>query len=141
MAGAGAARLLEAACTQKFDSTQDTRIELVRELARALGDQLEALADLTAELPSPDLAAEAALRCADLSNLAACNLDGLQQMEARLAAASVHLCGGAVRALRVLTESADEPGSRPSAMNDILGSAWRADLAVRQTRESLEAKQ
>ncbi len=138
-AGAGAASLLQSACAQSRDSADVPRPALVRELATDIRDQLEALALLAASEPSPDLMAEAALRCADLANLAACNLDGLPAPEAARAAAGVHLAAGAIRAIRLLAESEpDDPaGSGAAALRDVQGAGWRADLAVRQVEELL----
>jgi hypothetical protein len=140
-AGAGAAGLLEAACSRESEASDEPRIGLVRELAKDIKDQLEALARLTKPEPSPDFLAEAALRCADLANLAACNLDGLPAAEAARAAASVHLAAGAIRALQLLAEGApDNPsGSEATVLRDVRGAGWRADLAVRQVEELLEA--
>ncbi len=139
-AGAGAAKLLEAACERGLDSADTPRIELVRDLAEDLGDQLEALANLAVSEPSLDLVAEAALRCADLANLAACNLDGLPAPEAKRAAAGVHLASGAVRALRLLAESEDPPEPNSAALRDVSGAGWRADLAFRQVEELMDQR-
>lgn len=140
-AGAGAAGLLEAACTRKPETVDAPRIGLVRNLAKDIKDQLEALARFTTPEASPDLMAEAALRCADLANLAACNLDELTAAGAARAAASVHLAAGAVRALQLLAEGApDHPsGSDMAVLRDVRGAGWRVGLAVRQVEELLEA--
>ncbi len=140
-AGAGAAGLLEAACTREPETVDAPRIGLVRDLAKDIKDQLEALARFTTPEASPDLMAEAALRCADLANLAACNLDGLTAPEAARAAASVHLAAGAIRAFQLLAEGAPEnpSGSGAAVLRDVRGAGWRADLAVRQAEELLEA--
>ena len=136
-AGAGAAGLLEAACSRSLDQSSLPRISLVRDLANDIKEQLEALARFTA--PGPDLLAEAALRSADLANLAACNLDGLPAAEAARAAASVHLATGAIRALQLLTEAEDFPEPSVATLRDVRGAGWRADLAIRQVEELLEA--
>lgn len=140
VAGAGAAGLLEAACNRESEASDNPRIGLVRDLAKDIKDQLEALAHFTAQEPSSDLIAEAALHCADLANLAACNIDGLTAAEAARAAASVHLAAGAIRALQLLAEGAPGDPSRSGAvLRDVRGAGWRADLAVRQVEDLLGA--
>ncbi|MGB3681649.1 MAG: hypothetical protein WA990_04105 [Rubrobacteraceae bacterium] len=139
--GVRAASLLEATFSQALTRDEDRRLELVRDLTRDIKEQLEVLASpATPELsskPSPGLIAEAALRCADLANLAACNLDGLPGPEATRAGAGVRLAAETVQALRRLSE--ERPGTlpetHPAVLRDIQGSGWRADLAVRQTDE------
>ena len=138
-AGAGAAGLVEAAFTQREDQPKDQRMGLVRDLAEDIKDQLESLAHSAASEPSPDLMAEAALRCADLANLAACNLDGLAAEEAARATAGVHLAAGTIRAFRLLAQGPgdlSEPGA--AALRDLRGAGWRVDLAVRQVEALLE---
>ena len=140
-AGAGAAGLLEAACNRESEASDEPRVVLVRDLAKDIKDQLEALAHFTAQEPPSDLIAEAALHCADLANLAACNIDGLTATEAARAAASVHLAAGAIRALQLLAEGApDDPsGYGATVLRDVRGAGWRADLAVRQVEDLLGA--
>lgn len=139
--GARAAGLLEAAFDRDHKGADDRRMELVRELARDIKDQLEALARLTTPEPPPNLMAEAALRCADLANLAACNLDGLPTPDAARAGAGVHLAAGAVQALRLLSEgnTGDFSETHPATLRDTRGAGWRVDLAVRQVEEFLQA--
>lgn len=137
-AGVGAAKLLEAACERGLDTTENPRIALVRDLAKDLGDQLEALANHEVSEQSPYFVAEAALRCADLANLAACNLDALPNPEAKRAAAGAHLASETVRALGLVAEAEGSPESTPDALRDLRGAGWRADLAVRQVEELME---
>ena len=136
--GVLAAELLEAACDRETASADLPRVELVRDLAKDLKDQLEALAHFT----SPSLMAEAALRCADLANLAACNLDGLSVEHRPTAVASAHVASGAARALSALAGSpaSESEASHPgNVLRDTREAAWRADLAVRQVVELSEA--
>lgn len=143
-AGAGAARILETAC-ERGPGTGDQaaeRIALVRDLAGDIKGQLEGLAVSARSAPEEsdlDLISETALRCADLANLASCNLDGLSTNEAFRAAAAVHLAAGTVNALRLLAGA--ESGDRGShaATRDLRGAGWRADLTIRQVGEFLEA--
>ncbi len=139
--GAIAAELLETACRRAGASADAPRLEVVRDLAKSLKDELEDLAHSPEADPPPDLIAEAALRCADLANLAACNLDGLPATEAARAAAGVYLAAGAVQALRLLLEAGAEGRAEPreTVLRDVRGAGWRADLAVRQAEELLEA--
>lgn len=139
MAGAGAAGILEAAFTQDEGRPTDQRIRLVRDLAKDIKDQLEVLAHSAASKQSPDLMAEAALRCADLANLAACNLDALPAKPPQ-AAAGVYLAAGTIKALRLLAQGSGElPESNKAALRDLRGAEWRVDLAVQKVEELLES--
>jgi hypothetical protein len=129
-AGALAAGLLVDACRPHAESS--LRLEVVRDLALDLGHRLETLAG---EDTSTDSLIEAALACADLATLAACNLPALPDGEKPLAAAAVHLAAGTTRALISLVES--ETGTLDEAhaentLRDARSASWRADLAVRQ---------
>lgn len=139
--GAVAAGLLETACQRAGNSASALRLEVVRDLAKSLKDGLDDLARSEASDLPPDLAVEAALRCADLANLAACNLDRLPAAEAARAAAGVQLAAGAIRALRLLVEAEAEDRAefRETVLRDVRGAGWRADLAVRQVEGLLEA--
>jgi ABC-type hemin transport system ATPase subunit len=128
-AGALAAGLLVDAC--RPHSEDSLRLEVVRDLALDLGHRLETLAGED----FADSLIEAALACADLATLAACNLPALPDGEKPLAAAAVHLAAGATRALISLVES--ETGTLDEAhaentLRDARSASWRADLAVRQ---------
>jgi hypothetical protein len=128
--GARSARLLGEACrTALASGGPPLRLEVVRNLAADLERELDALAR-SEEAPT-DLLAEAALRCADLATLAACNAGaGLPE-----AGAVVHLAAGAARALRLLVEAeSDSLGSEhaENVLRDVRGVGWRVDLAVRQ---------
>jgi hypothetical protein len=131
-AGALAAGLLVDACRTRQDDT--LRIKVVRDLALDLERRLEALADP----PGEDIEAliEAALACADLATLAACNLPVVSDRP--LATASVHLAAGASRALISLAESKagslDETYAE-NTLRDARSAGWRADLAVRQIED------
>lgn len=130
-AGALAAGLLVYACQPRPDDT--LRMKVVRELAQDLERRLEALADSAED---PDSLIEAALACADLATLAACNLPIVSDRP--LAKASVHLAAGASRALISLAESKTLTPDETHAENtlrDALSAGWRADLAVRQIED------
>ena len=128
-AGALAAGLLVDACRTCPDDS--LRFEVVRELALDLGRRLEALSD------SEDAHSmvEAALACADLATLAACNLPDLPEEGKPPATAAVHLAAGTTRALTVLVESklgTPEDAHAENTRRDALSAGWRAGLAVRQ---------
>jgi hypothetical protein len=126
-AGIRAAGLLEEACR----SSETARIEVVRALALDLGRQLDALADLEA---APDVLAEAAICCADLANLAACNAPDLPPDAARRAAAATRLSAGAVDSLVPMVEAGSGDLHEEHAENllrDARSAAWRAGFAAR----------
>jgi hypothetical protein len=129
-AGALAAGLLVDAC--RPPSEDSLRLEVVRGLALDLGRRLEVLAG---EDPAADSLIEAALACADLATLAACNLPALPEGDRPLATAAVHLATGITRALISLVEAQagtlDEPHA-DNMLRDARSARWRADLAVRQ---------
>ena len=140
-AGALAAGLLVESCRTTSDGSLS--LEVVRDLALDLERRLAALS-LPGEDHPPDSLVEAALACADLATLAACNLSVLSEDgDEPLAAAAVHLAAGAARALAVLVEA--RAGSldgthAENALRDARGALWRADLAVRQIQELRGAK-
>ena len=107
---------------------------MVRDLTLDLERRLEALADQSEE--DIDSLIEAALACADLATLAACNLPAVSDRS--LATASVHLAAGTTHALISLIESEagvlDETHSE-NALRDARSAGWRADLAVRQIED------
>jgi len=128
-AGGLAAGLLVDACRPHSESS--LRLEVVSELALDLGRRLETLAGED----SADSLVEAALACADLATLAACNVTALHDGDRPLATAAVHLAAGATRALISLVEA--KAGTLDGTYADnILKEArsarWRADLATRQ---------
>jgi hypothetical protein len=129
-AGALAAGLLVDACGPYVENS--LRLKVVRDLSLDLGRRLEVLAG---EDFAADSLIEAALACADLAILAACNLSALPDGDRPLAAAAVHLAAGATHALISLVES--EAGTLDKAyaentLRDARSAGWRADLAVRQ---------
>ena len=129
-AGARSAGLLGEACQRALAREgSDRRLGVVRDLALEIERELDAVARCA--VAAPDLLAEAALRCADLATLAACNADaGLPE-----AGAVVHLSAGAARALRLLVEAVNdrlENARAENALRDVRGVGWRVDLAVRQ---------
>lgn len=126
-AGALAAELLAEAC----GAGNGLQAETVRELAEDLGRGLSSLPDSG----TADPLVEAALACADLATLAACNVAGLGGPSA---AAATHLAAGAARALAELAEA--ETGAAgdayaENASRDLRSAVWKADLAVRQLGE------
>jgi ParB-like chromosome segregation protein Spo0J len=134
LAAAEAARLLEDAWSSASDPL---RADVVRELARSLGEEIEALAD-PAGRTSPDARFEAALRAADVANLAASSLADLPDEDVVRAVAAAHLAAGAARVLVTLAEASrlDRDLAR-YALKDAQSAAWRARFAVRQTDEFL----
>ena len=129
-AGALAAGLLAEACGSHAENT--LRLAVVRDLALDLGRRLEALAR---EDLAPDSLVEAALACADLATLAACNVTALPAGDRPFAAAATHLAAGTTRALIPLVES--EAGTldgsyAENTLRDARSAGWRADLAVKQ---------
>ena len=129
-AGALAAGLLVEAC--RPHSEDSLRLAVVRDLALDLGHRLEILAG---EDFAADSLVEAALACADLATLAACNLPALPDGDRPLATAAVHLAAGTTRALVPLVEAEAGTLEEPYAENtlrDARSAGWRADLAVKQ---------
>jgi hypothetical protein len=138
-AGVRAAGLLEEACRATPESANSLRLGVVRDLAQDTGRQLDVLAR---EDAAPDVLTEAALRCADLANLSACNVRELPPDAAPLAAAAARLAAGAVRALRPLIETCSANLDEEHAGNllrDVRAATWRAEFADRVIDDSLGA--
>ncbi len=136
-AGALAAELLMNAC----DTDGELQLMKVRDLALSLSRELEVLCDSS---PTPDALAAAAARCADLASLAACNLPLVESRHTPGAAAATHLASGAARALGVRLEAAAMELDSPRGeylIRESRGTAWRAQLATRQTDEFLTPPQ
>ena len=132
-AGARAAGLLEEAC--RSESVDSLRFAVVRDLALDIERGLEVLVHAAA----PDLLAEAALRCADLANLAACSVPDFPPDEAPRAVAAARLAAGAVRDLRPLVEAGSGDPDAEHAGNllrDVRSAAWRAEFATRLVDEA-----
>ena len=138
-AGALAAGLLVEACPTTPEAPPGQKV--VRGLALDLERRLGALSRTDDQ--QPDSLVEAALACADLATLAACNLSGLPEDGEPLAAAAVQLAAGAARALVVLVEaragSLDEAHAE-NTLRDARGALWRADLAARQIEDLRKAE-
>lgn len=137
-AGATAASLLENTCRSALESRGSLQLEVVRDLAKDLRLSLEAVTRTTGKPASAHLLVEAALWCADLANLAACNVGELPGRHKPPAVAAVHLATGAARALSVLAESTArelEPSQSDNVLRDARGASWRVDLAIRQVEE------
>jgi hypothetical protein len=131
-AGARAAGLLEEAC--RPETAGSLRLAVVRDLALDIKWELDALARSAGEDAAPDLLTEAALRCADLANLAACNVPELPPDAAPRAATAARLAAGAVHDLRSLVETDSRDLNDEHAENlsrDVRSAAWRAEFAVR----------
>ena len=129
-AGARAAGLLEEACRSASESADSLRFAVVRDLALDIERGLDALAR-SGDAAAPDLLAEAALRCADLANLAACNAPELPPDAAPRAVAAARLAAGAVRDLRSLVEGGDPDEEHAgNLLRDLRSAAWRAEFAT-----------
>lgn len=124
--GALAAELLERACEERTARGASLRVEEVRRLSHELRAGLEAIADPDGGIEE-GLLAEAALRCADLANLAASSAGAVHP---GVAGAVAHLCAGAAGALRAAMDLAGETGKY--ALGDARSALWRVELAVRQ---------
>jgi hypothetical protein len=137
-AGVRAAGLLEEACrATPVSAAASLRLGVVRDLAQDTGRQLDVLAR---EDAAPDILTEAALHCADLANLSACNAPGLPPDAAPLAAAAARLAAGAVRALRPLIETSSgnlDEDHAGNLLKDVRAATWRAEFADRLVDESL----
>ena len=132
-AGALAADLLVDAC--RTGSENPLRLQIVKGLASDLGRRL---ADLAGEY-SADYLVEAALVCADLATLAACNLSAISDDERPRATAAVHLAAGVAWALIPLIEAeaaALDETTAGNTLRDARSAGWRADLATRQAGDS-----
>jgi hypothetical protein len=129
-AGVLAAGLLADACRPHTEGS--LRLEVVRGLALDLGRRLE---DLAAENGAADSLVEAALVCADLATLAACNRSAISDGYKALATAALHLATGTTLALIPLVEAEAAALEEPRAKNmlrDARSARWRADLARNQ---------
>ena len=132
-AGALAAGLLVDACRPHLEDS--LRLTVVSDLAMDLGRRLEVLAGED----SADSLVEAALACADLATLAACNLPALPDGDGPLATAALHLAAGTTRALISLVEAKAmtlEGTYAENTLRDARSAGWRADLARKQSEGS-----
>ena len=128
--------MLEEAC--RSEGANSLQLEVVRDLALDIGRELGALASLARENDAPDVLAEAALHCADLANLAACNVPELPPDAAPRAAVAARLAAGAVGDLRSLVEGGDPDEEHPgNLLRDLRSAAWRAEFATLLVDESL----
>ena len=133
-AGARAATLLEEACRPEAVSPNAQQTEVVRDLAVDLGRQLETLSGLARTDPTPDVLAEAAICCADLANLAACNAGNLPPEYTPRAVEATRLAAEAVHSMTPLVESGSgelEADHAENLLRDVRSSSWRAQFAVR----------
>ena len=127
--GAFAAGLLVEACGDGNDPLSGTVRGLGEDLGRALRPSSGA--------GTTDALVGAALACADLATLAACNAATLPNPSP--AAAATHLAAGAARALAALGEAeVGKPENEypENASRDLRSAGWKADLAVRQLGEA-----
>ena len=118
-AGVLAAELLVGAC----GPGDDLHARTVRGLAEDLGRVLSAFSGAPVE---------AALACADLATLAACNISAMPEEGRPAAVAATHLAAGTARALVALAEAGLDGSDAPYAAKDVRSAGWKADLAVRQ---------
>jgi len=133
-AGVRAAELLEETCLSALEPANSLQLEVVRDLAADIRRQLDALAGLAREDAAPEILTEAALRCADLANLAACNASKLPPQRAPRALAAARLATRVVRDLHSLVEasSGDPDGEHLEyVLRDVRNAAWRAGFAGR----------
>jgi len=136
-AGARAAGLLVDACA----AGESLQVRVVRDAALDLQRELNAL---QGGASTPDALADAAARCADLANLAACTVPYPAAPGGAKAVAATHLAVGAARALGVRLEAAAMELDSPRGeylIRESRGTAWRAQLATRQTDEFLTPPQ
>jgi hypothetical protein len=117
-AGTLAADLLVDACGPHTENS--LRLEVVKDLALDLGHRLEVLAG---EDSDAHILVEAALACADLAILAACNLPAFPDGDRPLAAL--------ISLVESETGTLDEAHA-DNTLRDARSAGWRADLAVRQ---------
>ena len=130
-AGVLAAELLVEAC----GAGEGLHLETVRDLAEDLGRGLSSLA----AAGTTDSLVEAALACADLATLAACNLAALPDRGRPPVAAATHLAAGGARALAALAGAGlgePETAYEENASRDLRSAVWKADLAARQIGEA-----
>jgi hypothetical protein len=128
--GLRAATLLEEACRPAPQNA--ARIEVVRGLALDLRRQLAALSELGDA--APDVLAEAAICCADLANLAACNAPDLPPDAAPRATEAALVAAGAVEALGPMVEAGSaglEDEHAENLLRDARSARWRAGFAAR----------
>jgi hypothetical protein len=129
--GLRAATLLEEACREAPPNAA-MRTEVVRGLALDIGRQLAALSGL-ADV-APDVLAEAAICCADLANLAACNAPDLPPDATPRAIEAALLAAGAVEVLGPMVEAGSaelEAEHAENLLRDARSARWRAEFATR----------
>lgn len=144
--GVLAAAMLEQAC-RDHNAAHDERLGLYLEsagdLAQSIGRELEALDGDGVNVSRDNLLTEAvlvsaALRAADLANLAVCALPELPRNGSaylRIAAA-VRLAAAATRSMALERRSLAAPGDYE--VRDLRGAEWRASLAASQVEELLQ---
>ena len=128
--GVRAASLLEEACQRA--SPNASQIEVMCRLALDLKRQLDALANFVQEDATPDILVEAAICCADLANLAACNAPDLPPDAEPYEA--TRLAAGAVAALVPMIEAGNTElgaGHAENLLRDARSAGWRAKFAAR----------
>lgn len=148
--GVLAAEMLEQAC-RDHEAARDERLglylESVGDLARSIGQELKALGGdgigdginvSRDDLPTEAVLVSAALRAADLANLAVCTLPELPLNGSTYlrVAAAVRLAAAATGAVALERRSLAAPGNYES--RDLRGAEWRASLASSQVEETLQ---
>lgn len=135
VAGARAAGILEEACRKSLDRPDSLHLGVVRDLAGDIRRQLDALSRRIENDESAESLVDAALACADLATLAACNLTKMPPEEARRTADAVDLAARAANSLADIVGD-ESPNDRTDYLTrDARGAKWRADLASRQADE------
>jgi hypothetical protein len=149
--GVLAAAMLEQACRDHEAAGDEERLglylESVGDLARSINQELEALDGHSARdginasrenLPTQALLVSAALRTADLANLAVCTLPELPRNGPAYlrTAAAARLAAAATRSMALERRSLSAPGDYES--RDLRGAEWRASLASSQVEETLQ---
>lgn len=134
-AGINAAGILEEACRTSLEGPGSLHLEAVRGLALDIRRQLEVLSRRMALDNSVDLAVDAALACADLATLAACNMTKMRPEETFRTADAVDLAARAALSLAGAAEWEIPDNETDYLRRDARGALWRADLASRQADE------
>lgn len=135
IAGVRAAGILEEVCQQGLDVSGSLQREVVRGLAQDIGRQLDTLSKRIASDRSAGPLVDAALACADLATLAACNITAAPPEETRRVADAVRLAAHAADALAGAAREENPNDRSEYLMRDARGAKWRADLASRQADE------
>ncbi|HEX2729759.1 MAG TPA: hypothetical protein VHM16_08385 [Rubrobacteraceae bacterium] len=135
VAGVRAAGILEEACRESLEGSDTLHLMVVRDLAQNIQQELDALSRRIASGKPAGLIVDAALACADLATLAACNLTAMSPEEAHRTVDAVHLAARAANSLAGSVGEESPNNKMEYLMRDARGAKWRADLASRQADE------